>query len=110
MITAIVQLKLPAGTSREDVMAAFATSVEQLRGHPGLIRKYYLYDEEAGTAGGAYLWESRAAAEALYTAEWLEMIAQRYGGNPQITWFETPVVLDNASGEVTGKVTGEAAE
>lgn len=110
MITAFVQFKLPAGTSRDDVMAAFATSVGQLRGHAGLIRKYYLYDEEAGTAGGVYLWESRAAAEALYTAAWLEMISQRYGSQPQIAWFETPVVLDNASDEVTGNVTGEAAE
>ncbi|WP_193368419.1 YdhR family protein [Pelagibius marinus] len=106
MITAIVQFKLPSGIKREDVIAAFNTSVEQLRGYPGLIRKYYLYDEAAGTAGGAYLWENRAAAEALYSDAWLEMIAERYGGKPQITWFETPVVLDNASGEVLS----EAAE
>lgn len=108
MITAIVQFKLPAGTSREDIMQAFATSVEQLRGHPGLIRKYYLYDEAAGTAGGVYLWESRAAADALYSDAWLEMISERYGAKPRITWFETPVVLDNATGEVVEET--EAAE
>ncbi len=106
MITAIVQFKLPAATSREDIMRAFGTSVEQLKGHPVLVRKYYLYDEEAGTAGGVYLWESRAAAEALYSDAWLEMITERYGGEPQIAWFETPVVLDNATGEVVS----EAAE
>lgn len=100
MITAFVQFKLPKGTSREDVMKAFRTSVEQLDGHPGLIRKYYLYDAEANTAGGVYLWESREAADALYTAEWLKMITARYGSEPDILWFETPVVLDNAAGEV----------
>lgn len=100
MITAFITFKLPDGTSRDDVMAAFRTSVEQLTGHPGLIRKYYLYDGEQNTAGGVYLWENRAAAEALYSAAWLEMITERYGSAPEIAWFETPVVLDNASGEV----------
>ena len=105
MITAFITFKLPDGTSREDIMQAFRTSVEQLRGHPGLIRKHYLYNPEEGVAAGAYLWESRAAADALYTAEWREMITQRYGSEPSISWFETPFVLDN----VTGKVTVEAA-
>ena len=100
MITAFITFKLPAGTSRDDVMQAFRTSVEQLTDHPGLIRKYYLYDEAAGTAGGVYLWESRAAADALYTEAWLEMITERYGAPPEIAWFETPVVLDNAAGTV----------
>jgi len=106
MITAFITFKLPAGTMREDVMGAFRTSVEQLKNHPGLIRKYYLYDEETNTAGGVYLWESRAAADALYTDAWLEMITERYGCPPEITWFETPVVLDNAAG---GVVTEAAA-
>jgi Putative mono-oxygenase ydhR len=100
MITAFVTFKLPVGTSREDVMAAFRTSIEQLKNHPGLIRKYYLYDGKAGTAGGVYLWESREAADALYTPAWLEMITARYGCEPAIGWFETPFVLDNAAGEV----------
>lgn len=100
MITAFITFKLSQGTSREDVMKAFRTSVEQLDGHSGLIRKYYLYDEDSGTAGGVYLWESREAADALYTAEWLKMITARYGSEPDIRWFETPVVLDNAAGEV----------
>ena len=100
MITAMVQFRLPEGTMRDDILQAFKTSVEQLRGHPGLIRKYYLYNAEEGTAAGAYLWESRAAADALYTPEWHRMIAERYGSVPTITWFETPFVLDNATGEV----------
>ncbi len=106
MITAFITFKLPAGASREDVMQAFHTSVEQLTGYSGLIRKYYLYDAEANTAGGVYLWESREAADALYTAEWLKMITARYGSEPSISWFETPFVLDNAAGEVVS----EAAE
>ncbi|MGD1876649.1 MAG: YdhR family protein [Kiloniellaceae bacterium] len=106
MITAFIQFKLPAGTTRDAILQAFRTSVEQLRGQPGLIRKHYLYNEADGIAAGAYLWESRAAADALYTAEWRKMIVARYGSEPVITWFDTPFVLDNTTGEVIG----EAAE
>ena len=106
MITAFIQFKLPEGTTRDDVMAAFKTSVEQLRGHPGLLRKHYLYNEADGIAAGAYLWESRAAAEALYTAEWRGMITARYGSEPTITWFDTPFVLDNTTGAVVADAAG----
>ena len=106
MITAFIQFTLPAGTTRNDVMAAFRASVEQLRGYPGLIRKHYLYNAEEGTAAGVYLWESRAAAEALYTPEWRRMITARYGSEPVIAWFDTPILLDNTTGEVID----EAAE
>ena len=105
MITAVVQFKLPKGTSREDVFKAFKASSPNYQGLPGLIRKYYLYGDE-GVAGGAYLWESREAAEAVYTAEWRKMVAERYGSDPIIAYFETPVVVDNVSGDVIA----EAAE
>lgn len=99
MITAFVQFKIPEGTSRDDIVKAFDTTTPKYEGLPGLVRKYYLIGEE-GTAGGAYLWESREAAEAVYTAEWRKMIAERYGSEPVITYFETPVIVDNATGGV----------
>lgn len=105
MITAVVQFKLPEGTSREDVIKTFKASSPNYQGMPGLIRKYYLYGEE-GIAGGAYLWESREAAEAVYTADWRKMVAERYGSEPVIAYFDTPVVVDNVSGDVIA----EAAE
>ena len=65
----------------------------------GLIPKYYLFDGQ-GTAGGCYLWESRAAADAVYTPEWKAYITERYGAAPEILYFETPVVVDNVIGEI----------
>ena len=105
MITAVVQLKLPEGTSREDMYGVFEATAPNYQGMPGLIRKYYLYGDE-GTAGGAYLWESREAADAVYTDEWRKMVTERYGSEPEIAYFETPVVVDNVSGDVIA----EAAE
>ncbi len=99
MITAVVQFKIPEGTTREDVIKAFKASVPKYKGMPGLVRKYYLYSDE-GNIGGVYLWESRESAEAVYTAEWRKMVAERYGSEPSIAYFDTPIVVDNATGDV----------
>jgi Putative mono-oxygenase ydhR len=95
MITAIVRFKLPASIDSAKAAELFQGSAPKYQGLTGLIRKYYLFDAESRTGGGCYLWESREAAERVYTAEWREMIAQRYGAAPEINFFETPVVVDN---------------
>lgn len=95
MITAIVQFKLPPTIKLTDAAALFKGTAPKYRKLPGLVRKYYLYNE-TGIGGGVYLWESREAADRLYTKEWKQTLAQRYGAEPVITYFETPVVVDNA--------------
>ncbi|HET9902695.1 MAG TPA: monooxygenase [Xanthobacteraceae bacterium] len=97
MITAIVRFRLRPGTTRESAIDAFNSSAPRYRNLPGLVRKYYLFGD--GQGGGVYLWKSRADAERLYTAEWRKGIADRYGSEPEITYFESPVIVDNAGGE-----------
>ena len=99
MITAIVRFKVPAGLTLAQAQAKFEESAPKYRELAGLIRKYYLFDGQ-GTAGGGYLWESRAAADAVYTPEWKAYITERYGAAPEILYFETPVVVDNVIGEI----------
>ncbi|MEJ2379172.1 MAG: YdhR family protein [Pseudolabrys sp.] len=68
----------------------------------GLVRKYYLRSEDGRRAGGVYLWESKAAAEAVYNGEWKARVKELYGSEPEIAWFDTPVIVDNAAGgEIT---------
>ena len=95
MITAIVRFKLPATLDAADAAKLFEGSAPKYQGLSGLIRKYYLFDAESRTGGGCYLWESREAAERVYTAEWRKMIADRYGAPPEISFYETPVIVDN---------------
>ena len=102
MITAIVRFPLPPGTTLEDAKALFEGSAPKYRGAAGLVRKYYLFGDD-GTGGGVYLWESREAAERMYSPEWEQMIADRYGTPPQITYFETPVIVDNAGAGVASR-------
>ena len=99
MITAIVRFKLPSTVKAADAAELFKGSAPKYRGLNGLVRKYYLYNE-SGVGGGVYLWESRAAAERVYTAEWKKMIADRYGAEPEISFYDTPVVVDNEIDEI----------
>lgn len=50
--------------------------------------------------GVVYLWESKAAAEHLYTDDFKKSIVERYGSEPSVTYFESPVVVDNLVGEI----------
>jgi len=99
MITAIVQYKLPPHIDLAACAAHFRRIAPGFRDVPGLIRKQFIYAED-GWAGGVYLWQTRAAAEAFYTGPWLDGIRERYGMDPQIKLFETACITDNAIGAV----------
>jgi hypothetical protein len=96
-ITAVVQFHLPQPISLEEATRRFESSTPKYRNLPGLIRKYYLRAEDGRTAGGVYLWESRAAAEGTYSTEWREHVTKLFGSAPEITWFDTPVIVDNVA-------------
>ena len=100
MITALVQFKLPQPVTREKAREIFSGTAPKYREVPGLIRKYYVLSQDGTSAGGVYLWKSRADAEKLYTADWKKFIRERYGAEPSVTYFESPVVVDNVAGSI----------
>jgi hypothetical protein len=100
MVTALVQFKIPAPMSREQAKEVFMSTAPKYQEAPGLIRKYYLLSEDGGTVGGAYLWRSKEDAERLYTKEWKNFVEEKYGGEPTIVYFHTPVVVDNLTKEI----------
>ena len=95
MITAIVRFSLPHGLSPEAVARVYEHSAPQFREAPGLVRKYYLHGADH-TGGGVYLWQSREAAEAMYSDARRQRIAERFGAPPTIEYFDTPLIIDNA--------------
>ena len=101
MITTIVQFGLPKPVSLEKAAQMFESTAPRYQNLSGLVRKYYLRSEDGRTAGGVYLWESRAQAEKVYNAEWRERVSKLYGNTPQVTYFDTPVIVDNATGAIT---------
>ena len=100
MITAIVNFKLPADIDARKAAELFKGSAPKYRGMKGLVRKYYLFDDKSRIGGGVYLWKTRADAEAVYTPQWQDYIADRYGAAPDIRYFETAVVVDNESDKI----------
>lgn len=100
MITALVQFELPQPITREQAREIFLGTAPRYRETPGLLRKYYVLSQDGGTAGGIYLWKSRKDAENLYTEEWRSFVREKYGAPPSVTWFESPVVVDNVTHQI----------
>jgi hypothetical protein len=44
-----------------------------------------------------YLWDNRETAERFYSDAWKDTIAQRYGAQPEILFFESPVIVENSA-------------
>ena len=100
MITALVQFKLPHPMTTDKAQSVFAETAPKYREVKGLVRKYYLLSEDGETAGGVYLWKSRVAAEQLYSDDWKAFIEQKYGTRPTVTYFASPVIVDNLVGQI----------
>jgi hypothetical protein len=96
MHTVMWTFQVPEGTSKESLRQTIKATAHTYQGIPGLIRKYYGIRDDGKTLVGIYLWESRAAADRLYTAEWVAMVAKRWGAPPLRQEWETPMVVEAA--------------
>ena len=95
MITAIVQIDLSEPLAKDKARDIFMQSAPNYREVDGLIRKYYIFSEDGMRAGGVYLWTSMEIAKTFYSQEWKTFIIQKYGVSPTITYFYSPVIVDN---------------
>lgn len=96
MHTVMWTFQVPAGTSKDSLRQTIKSTAHTYQGIPGLIRKYYGIRDDGKTLVGIYLWESRAAAERLYTADWVAMVTRRWGAPPLRQDWETPMVVESA--------------
>ncbi|MDK9695250.1 MAG: YdhR family protein [Siculibacillus sp.] len=100
MILTLVRFALPEPIDLAEATRRFESSAPKYLGLPGLLRKDYVLSEDGRFAGGVYLWESRAAAQAVYSGEWRARVAALYGSDPEVTFFESPVGVDNLTGTI----------
>jgi hypothetical protein len=100
MIVAIVTFNLPKRWTVGEAAAVFKSTAPKYLGKPGLVRKHYYITESGERAGGIYLWESKAAAEACYTREWKAMVTEKYGAPPDVLYAEVPVSVDNVANTI----------
>ena len=94
-ISVVVEIPTPAGAPRARIEQGIRDSVPQYRKVPGLLRKYFTIGD--GTFGGVYLFESREAAQAWFGPAWRARVQATYGAPAKVTYFDVPVVLDNAA-------------
>jgi hypothetical protein len=100
MIIAMTAFTLPKPITREEARAIFLSTAPKYQGVQGLLRKHYVLSEDGCTAGGMYLWHSKAEAEAMYTQAWRVFVREKYGTDPTVTYFDSPVVVDNVAGQI----------
>lgn len=100
MITTITTFQLPQPITRDEARRIFLSTAPKYQGVAGLFRKCYVLSEDGRTVGGIYLWNSRADAEAMYTESWREFVREKYGVEPSVTYFDSPVVVDNVTHEI----------
>ena len=100
MITVLTSFTLPKPITREDARAIFLSTAPKYRCVQGLLRKTYVLSQDGGTAGGVYLWNSWPEAEAMYTEAWCAFVREKYGTDPTVIYFESPVMVDNVAQKV----------
>ena len=99
MITAIVLYDLPDTIGLEECREHFTKIAPDFLKAKGFLRKQFICRKEGGIAGGVYMWETQADAEAFYSGPWRDGIRARYGNDPKIQYFETVALTDKASGK-----------
>jgi hypothetical protein len=100
MITVFTTFNLPEPITREEARSIFQSTAPKYRDVQGLFRKIYVLSEDGGSVGGVYLWHSRAEAEAMFTESWREFVREKYHAEPIVTYFESPVVVDNVTQQI----------
>jgi hypothetical protein len=101
MVTAITRFKLPDNVSIEEVKRSFLEVAPKFRNVEGLIRKQFIVSGNGSEGGGIYLWRDRASAERFLNEVVVGMIEKTYHVTPTVEFFDTAVVVDNVSGQIT---------
>ena len=99
MIIAVVKFKIASELDDETLKEKFLETAPIYKDTAGLIRKNYIADTDKNIAGGVYCFDTRDNAEKWFNAERIAWITDRYSA-PDIQYFENPVIVDNAVGEV----------
>jgi len=100
MTTVIIQYPLPPGAPIDAVKGGFTDVAPFFQRPPGLLRKYFLLSDDGAIGGGVYLWTARQTAYDFSEATIRPMIKERFHVEPSITYFETPVIVDNVLSQI----------
>ena len=100
MIIVTTAFRLQTPVTRDEARSIFLSTAPKYQGVPGLHRKHYVISEDGATVGGIYLWNSKAEADAMYTEAWRAFVREKYGTEAVVTYFESPVTVDNIANKI----------
>ncbi len=97
----LTQVRFPGATteSLEEATAIFAESAPRYLDVAGLIAKLYLRAED-GSVGAVYWWTDRSSAENRFNDRWRAGVADKYGVQPTVEYFDAPIVVDCIFGTI----------
>lgn len=94
MHTVIVKYPLAQPRSRTDMLAAFKAAEGQFAGLPGLVRKYFAYDEAAHCGHSVYLFADEASARGFFGPAFAATMREKFGAEPEVFGVDTLLVVD----------------
>lgn len=100
MILEMVLFDRPEGCSDADLLEDARSVADHWRANPDLLRKHFVKND-AGKVAGVYIWPDRAAAERAHDAAWVARFRERTGVEPEISYFDLFMLIDNEAGTVT---------
>ena len=99
MHTVIVKYPLPEPRPREDMLAAFRAAEAQFAQVPGLVRKYFCYDEAAHCGHSVYLFADAAAANAFIGPQFVASLQEKFGATPEVFGVDTLLVVEGPAAQ-----------
>lgn len=100
MIITTTAFSLPTPLTREEARKIFLSTAPTYIGAQGLLQKHYVLSQDGLRVGGVYLWNSRKDAEAMFTDAWRTFVTAKYNTEPVLTYFDSPVTVDNVAGKI----------
>lgn len=101
MYTVIVKYPLPVPVEREVMLEEFRAAEEMFQSVPGLVRKYFCYDEASHTGHSVYLWEDEERARAFFGPAFRKTMLEKFDAIPELTFLDTLLVVDNEQARIT---------
>jgi len=100
MIVEFVSFDMPQGFSEDDLIADARGVAEYWQSNPDLIRKHFVKGAD-GKVAGIYVWPNKDAALKAHDAAWISRFRARTGTEPEITYFDMFMLIDNEAGTVS---------
>ena len=99
MILEMVTFDRPEGADSAALLEDARHVIPRWQANPDLVQKFFATTEE-GRMAGIYIWPDRAAARAGHDDAWIAAFRERTGAEPEFTYFDLFMEIDNAAGVV----------